>query len=264
MNTALVDVEMSPNVSLTWGVHEQDVLRVLVPRTVISYSIKRLGTNYHKTRALPDFKGYKPGWWNLDSTKLMESLWDEIAWCDLMVGHNLKKFDRRRMNRDAMVHNIFPPRPYRCFDTLTSVRSVADFNSNRLGDVCEELGIGSKMKHPGLEMWEACVAGNRAAWKMMKLYNAHDVDPLLEGLYLRLRPWDEKHPSNTDEDRLFACPRCRSPRVAVTKRRLTATGPKVQYVCSDCGKYSTLAIQKVPKILNPKAPLKQNERWRLR
>ena len=247
----LYDLETSPNLSLTWGTREQDVTRVLAHRRIISFAWKWLGDKKANVLALPDFPGYRPGLEHfmrnsLNNRPLVVALHNLFCQADVTVGQNIIDFDDKRSNTDFIKHGLKPPPPHKQFDTLQLARSKFGFNSNRLDDLGEFLGVGRKVKHPGFDMWMGCLEGKPQAWAMMKKYNLGDVDPLLEGVYLKLRPWSVRHPSLIPTDRaIFECPYCRG-KIEGRGFRYTRTGKVQRFYCVEkaCGKWSIGAFVK--------------------
>jgi predicted RNA-binding Zn-ribbon protein involved in translation (DUF1610 family) len=112
------------------------------------------------------------------------------------------------------------------------VKKVAAFDRNNLNELCRVLHIGRKVKTGGADLWFDCLAGDQRAWKRMKKYNAHDVT-LLEGLYLRLRPWMKTHPRVSGAPE--ACPKCGSARIQSRGEMRSATRTYQRYQCVGCG-----------------------------
>jgi len=155
---------------------------------------------------------------------------------DVTVGHNIKKFDDRRANTDFIKHGLIPPPKHKMIDTLEFARHKFDFESNKLDDLAQFLKIGKKVKHWGFELWERCMNGDPVAWALMKKYNKADVDPLLEGVYLKMRPWMTNHPNVCALDARPGCPVCRSRRVRRNGYNINQWGRSLRFRCQDCGK----------------------------
>ena len=241
LRVLLYDLETSPNIVYTWGTHEQDAIKVIVPRRIICFAWMWLDEGVPHVLGLPDIPGYKKG--SLDNRGLILRLHALFQEADVTVGHNVEQFDDRRSNTDFIKAGLKPPPPHRRVDTLKLARSKFDFNSNRLDDLGQELGCGRKVKHPGFPMWEGCLEGKRESWAQMRAYNLGDV-VLLKKVYLKLRPWMTIHPNMNAADGNLGCPKCRSKRLSVHRRRMTQVGPKVQYECQDCGSYCTAQMHR--------------------
>ena len=89
-----------------------------------------------------------------------------------------------------------PPSQFKQLDLLQTTRQQFRFPSNKLDYVSQQLGLGSKTKHMGMEMWRDCMDGCPKAWKIMKRYNMQDVR-LTEKYYKRLLPWIKNHPNRS-------------------------------------------------------------------
>lgn len=250
----LFDVETSPNIGYTWGKWEQNVIEFIKERQIICFSWKWLGQRKTYVKALPDFPGYKR---DRDNNKaLIAALHKEISKADIVVGHNIDGFDDKRANTDFIKHGFPPPPPHKTVDTLKVARSKFQFNSNKLNDLGAFLKVGQKVKHSGFELWRQCMAGNPTAWRLMKKYNAGDVD-LLERVYLKERPWMTNHPAMKQRGD-NVCPKCDSHNLISGGWLINRSGKKPRYQCKDCGSWSS-------GVLIKKAGGKKGEKeWRVK
>lgn len=188
MKTLLLDLEAFPILGYTWGVREQDVIKIVRPRMICSVGWKWFGESKKaQVMALPDFDEYKRD--PFSNHGLMEHLRDLCNQAQIVVGHNVDAYDIRRGNTDILRNEIDPPAPFKTIDTLKVARQKFGFMSNRLNDLCEFLGVPGKFRHEGFPLWEACMRGDMKAWGRMKKYNRTDVDPCLEGIYRKMIPW---------------------------------------------------------------------------
>lgn len=236
----LFDVETSPNIGYTWGKWEQNVIEFIKERQIICFSWKWLGEKKSKVLALPDFPGYKR---DPDSNKaLILALHKLFSRADIIVGHNIDKFDDRRANTDFFKHGLTPPPPHKTVDTLKVARSKFDLNSNKLNDLGAFLGVGQKVKHGGFVLWLGCMKGDPKAWALMKKYNRGDVD-LLERVYLRERPWMTNHPALKPRGD-NSCPACQSKNIISRGSEMTRAGRVPRIQCNDCGKWSRVVLMK--------------------
>jgi hypothetical protein len=148
------------------------------------------------------------------------------------MGHNVDKFDVRKVNAKLIQHGFTPPSPYKTIDTLKIARRYFKFDSNRLNDLGVLLGLGKKVETGGFSLWEKCIAGEKKAWERMKKYNKQDV-VLLERVYLKLRPWMKNHPD------IFKigveCQKCGSTNVQWNGYRITKTKKHRRFCCQNCG-----------------------------
>ncbi len=233
MKILLFDAESFPNESWTWGTWQQDVIKVKARRIICALSWQWYPSKTIETIALPDFSGYTPK--KRDNRKLIEAFKKVRSQADIAIGHNINRFDDPMVNTDMFLKNIAPSAPHRTIDTLQVCKYRFRLNSNRLGDVCEELGIGKKLPHAGFQMWEDCMAGKSKAWEQMRKYNAWDVHPLLRGLYEHVRPWMTRHPNVAiDQAKDGLCPSCGKGPLKHDGMRHTQTGSYRKTLCLSC------------------------------
>lgn len=232
----LWDIETSPSLGYVWQKYQTDVISFKADWHLLSIAWRWLGEKTVHCSALPDYpKSYAKDPENdFQLACLAYRLFDEA---DIVVAHNGVAFDTKKAQARMLVHGLNPPSPFREVDTLKLARGHFAFTSNRLDDLCKTLGIGQKQATGGFGTWLGCLRGDPKAWATMKRYNKHDV-VLLEELYLRLRPWDNRHPNVAlIADAKDACPRCgKGP---LTKRGYRSYGvtKRQRFQCSSCGGY---------------------------
>ena len=225
-----LDVENSPSVGYVWGKYDQTVIDFKHDWFMLSFAYKVLGEKTTHVKGLIDYPGFKSR--RDDDKKLMQDLWKVLDDADIVIGHNLDKFDIRKANARFLIHGLPPPSPYRTVDTLKVSRKAFKFNSNSLDDLGHSLGLGRKLKHIGFALWLGCMAGDRKSWDVMLQYNALDVD-LLEKVYFTMRPWATGHASVSKGDR-DACPKCGSKKVEKRGQSFTQFSSTQRYRCQDC------------------------------
>ena len=146
---------------------------------------------------------------------MVAAMWDVLDKADIVVGHNVARFDLKKMNADFLLAGHPPPSPYKTVDTLTALRSNFGLESNTLASATERLGIPTKTDAYDPEVAEAALAGSVSAQRRLLSYNRGDIIAT-EALYDRVRPWIKNHPHvaglKVDEDgrRLPHCQACGS------------------------------------------------------
>lgn len=234
---AFFDIETSPNLVYTWGVWEQDVIKVVKDWTIIAFAVKYLGERGVRTYCLADFPGYRKN--KEDDSRLVKKLWEEFNNADILVAHNGDNFDIKKANTRFMVHGLPVPQPYKTIDTKKMAKSQGAFDSNKLDELARQLELPRKVSTGGFWLWEACMAGDPKAWAKMKKYNAQDV-VVLEKLYLKLRPWSKSHPSVTVYGGIpNACPRCGGTHLQRRGYTYTSVGKREKYQCTGCGAWGS-------------------------
>jgi hypothetical protein len=221
-----LDIETAPNLAYVWGLWKQNIQIKAIAESsyVLCWAAKWHGEKEIFFDSVRDS----------DTKTMLAGAHELLEEADVVVHYNGKKFDIPTLNKEFLIHKLDPPSPYRQVDLLTVARSSFKFTSNKLDYVSQMLGIGSKTKHAGYQLWLDCMAGKEQAWKKMERYNKNDV-VLLEKVYRRLLPWVKNHPNRVIYDDVKGCPRCGSKKfqrrgvarsLAVTYRR---------YQCNKCG-----------------------------
>lgn len=171
--------------------------------------------------------------------KMLGDLWELLDEADAVVHYNGRRFDIPHINREFVEMGKDPPSPYKQIDLLQAVRRRFRFPSNKLEYVAGALGIGSKLKHDGFELWLGCMANEKTAWRTMRQYNINDV-ALTEMLYWKLLPWIPNIPSHAAHSGEDVCPACGSKDLESRGYAYTAQSKYRRCVCKDCGKWSRL------------------------
>jgi hypothetical protein len=200
------DIETAPSLGYVWGKWEQNVLAFEQEWYILTVAWKWLGEKTTHVLGLDDFDLYKKEPEN--DRELARLAWELFNEADIVVAHNGVAFDTKKAQARMILHGFDPPTSFKEVDTLQLARKSFAFTSNRLGDLCQQLGIGGKAETGGFETWLGCLRGDPKAWSRMKRYNRRDV-AILEQLYLKLRPWSRSHPNlATISGRADACPKC--------------------------------------------------------
>lgn len=232
------DIETSPIIGYTWGVWQQDVVKIKEDWQILSVAWKWLGENKVYCIGQDDMPNYKPGVNNdLEVVKKIHELFNEA---DVVIAHNGNRFDQPKCQARMMIHGLKPPKPYRQIDTKLIAKRYAAFTRNNLKWLAKDLNVAQKGDPGGIETWEGCLAGDPKAWAKMKKYNKQDIPPL-EDIYLRLLPWITNHPNMARiTDIPEACPKCGA-KNSMKKEGFsyTTVGKKQQYSCKKCFGWST-------------------------
>lgn len=232
MKILLFDIETAPNLAYVWEKYEQDVIAFEKERYMLSFAYMWLGNEKLHVKALPDYKLYKKD--KTDDFALIADLWKLFDEADIVIAHNGNRFDIKMANACFIRHGLKPPSPFKTVDTLAVARNKFKFNSNKLDDLGELLGLGRKVEHGGFKLWLGCLMGDKKAWKLMKDYNGQDVILLLK-VYLKLRPWMTNHPNLNLLRGVNCCPSCQSNKIHSRGFGYTKTTKYNRYQCQSCG-----------------------------
>jgi hypothetical protein len=239
--TLLYDIEVSPNVSYTWGgKYEVDVIQFVQPWYMLSFAYKWLGEKKTYAYSLPMLKGYKQD--KKNDLELCRKLWELMSEADILCGHNQDGFDQKMSYARFVKHGFAPPAPSETIDTLKIARKHFKFSSNKLDDLGKYLDVGKKLAHHGFDTWLGCMErDDPKSWNEMVLYNKRDVE-LLERVYLKLAPYMNSSPNvNVYQDTILSCPSpsCGKPTMIRNGFKHTVAGKKQRWQCTTCGRWAT-------------------------
>ena len=175
--------------------------------------------------------------------KIIEDFVKVMSEADEMVGHNLDRYDTKFIMGRALKHGIPALPKYQSTDTLKLVKKHFMLNSNKLDYIAQYLGIGSKTKHRGLEMWDDIILRNDSkALEEMIEYNVQDVF-LTEQVYHKLMEYSlpkVNHASKQTGDK-HTCPQCGSDHAELHKTYISGTGTKTRLMnCLNCSTNFTI------------------------
>ena len=171
-----------------------------------------------------------------DDERLVLKLWCLLDNADIIIGHNLKRFDNKKANSYFLKYGLNPPSPYRTIDTLQIAKSKFALPFNNLDYIAEYLNVGRKIS-TDVQLWIDCDKGNQDALDLMLDYNKQDV-VVLRDVYKRLLTWGNNNVNmNTYNDDRFSCTNCGSDKVEMITNKFvhTNTNKYLAYRCNDCG-----------------------------
>jgi len=223
-----IDIETAPNKAYVWGLWKQNVAinQIVEPGYTLCYAAK-----WHGKRGV-FFDSVNDS----SPRKMAQSVHKLLDQADVVCHYNGSKFDIPMLNAEFLLQGLPPPSPFKQLDLLKETRKNFRFPSNKLDYVSQQLEIGGKVKHMGMDMWRDCMDGCPKAWKVMKRYNIQDVK-LLEDFYNHLIPWIKTHPNwglYLDTDRP-TCRRCGSTKLIKKGIERTNTLTYQRYKCKGCG-----------------------------
>lgn len=235
----LLDIESSPIVGMTWTTWDANVLKIIEPSKIISFAHKNLGDKKVQVKAVSDFPEYEPD--KINDEQLIRYAWNVLDKADIVIGHHSNKFDLPKLNSRFVYYGLNAPSHYESVDTKAQASRHFKFDSNSLNNLGQYLGVGQKIVNGGFDLWLRCIAGDAKAWKLMKEYNAQDVQ-LLEEVYLKLRPF-MNHPNvnmiTGQRVTECVCHVCQSKNTTRRGFSFTKTGRKQRYQCNECHSWST-------------------------
>ena len=241
----LLDIETAPMKVLSWSLfrpylsHEN----IIEKGFILSWSAKWLFSSEIMGDVITP-KEVKTG----NDKRISQSIWELLNDADVIIGHNVRKFDIKWLNTEFIINGLKPPMPYQTIDTLIEARKYFKFPSNRLDYLGKIMARKGKME-TAYKLWKECLNGNKESLDYMLKYNKEDV-LLLEDVYIELRPWIKSHPNMglyiDAEDNV--CGNCGSENLLwEDKYYVTMASKFAAYRCKDCGAISrckTTALSK--------------------
>lgn len=241
MKRLTLDIETSAHIGAMFGLFNQNLglNQLMEPTRMISFAAKWVGN--------PRVDFYSEFHHGRD--KMVRAAFDLVDEADAIIHYNGKGFDMKHLNRefkelDVRIRDsesegtkLGKPSSYHHIDLLSVVKSNFRLASNKLDYVAGTfLKLGTKIKHPGYDLWAACRAGDPRAWALMRKYNKGDV-VLTEAVYWELLEWIDNHPNM----QLFgalpgSCPTCGSVERQKRGTRKTRLSEFQTYQCGACGR----------------------------
>ncbi len=236
------DIETSPNIGYFWRRFKENISesQVIQNSYMLTWSAKWLGEDQCIGRSIHEF--------DVDPTKpndkeLVDELADLIDQADVVVAHNGDRFDLATLNSRLIAHGHQPLDPHKSVDTLKIAKSIFRFPSNSLNSLAIYLGIEIEKIKVDFSLWSRCMENDISAFEEMLEYNIMDVF-VLEQVYLKLRPFDKKHPNVAlySDIEAKACPKCGSLHIEAQYKedgspKIVTTGVSqfLMYRCQSCG-----------------------------
>lgn len=225
-----IDIETSPHLAWTYQLWNTTIPpeRVVEPSRILCFAAKWL----HEKR-VGYFADHEMGYGNMVAAA--RDLLDEA---DILVTYNGIKFDEKHLRRTFLELGLTPPSPYKSVDLYRTVASTFKFPSNRLGQIGDELGIGTKVETGGWALWSGVLAGDEKALRLMKKYNIQDVK-LTEDLLIALGPWVKGLPHRgVFTGNLYGCYACGSDNLERDGMAFTTVTVYPRFRCTDCGAWN--------------------------
>lgn len=237
-----LDLEISPMLVFTFSAYEANAISIKMHPQIISFSWSWNDEKKIYVRALPDYRGYKKGVNKLDDRNLVHELHDVMEEADVVIGHNIKKFDVKHAKARFIYHGLPVSKKWVLEDTLFMAKKYFKFPKNNLDQLAEHFGVGTKAKVRYIDSIWGCLDGDIKSWRDMAFYNVQDVRITRE-VYKKLAPWHETHFNLNYFRRVDGvCPHCTSKRMKHDGYRYNATSIKQRWKCGECGKNWTGAI----------------------
>ena len=235
-SVCVFDLEFSPCVSYNFELFNINVGidQIISHPYMLSWAAKELNDSEMHSDVLTSREAI-----DQDDFRIVKSLSDYLNDQSILIGHNIKEFDLKKLNVRLLKHGLPPLVKHQIVDTLVVARQSFSFPSASLKYINSFLKITSKIETEGFNLWKKCMNGDSDALATMLNYNQGDVYAN-EDLYFRLRPFVKGHPNlglyhETCETR---CPNCGSETLDECGSYFTPSGRFVSMRCKNCGAVS--------------------------
>ena len=246
----LFDLETSPMLVNVWGLYKQRIppANVVKDWCIISWAGKWLMESKVHSDILTPAEAIQR-----DDKRILGSIWEMLDEADIIIAHNVNRFDKRKVNARLIINDFHRPSSYRTIDTLRETQKLFAFSSHSLDFLTKILGLTEKIKTE-YGLWLSCMAGDPKALKKMLRYNKHDVFAL-EDLYMKIRSWIPSHPNLAlyTDGKVQICVVCKSIEINKDGKYYTPAGRYQAYRCI-CGamsrnRYSDLSKEERANLL---------------
>jgi DNA polymerase III epsilon subunit-like protein len=200
-----IDIETLPGKYYAFSPWNQNLGRHMMIEdwSLLSYSAKWVGDNKIISSVLtPEEVAIR------DDRRLAFEIWHLLNKANVVITHNGKRFDIKKINARLWKHKLTKPSSYKVIDTLVEAKKVFGLTYNTMDFIAEFVERDRKLDtEKGL--WVRADHGDPDALREMLEYNEQDVRTQ-EQIYMEMRPWMDNHPNLTlyfkhDEG---ACPVC--------------------------------------------------------
>ena len=174
---------------------------------------------------------------NHDDERLVLELWSLLDNADIVIGHNISRYDNKKANAYFIKYGLPPVSPFKSIDTLSIAKRKFKFEFNSLAYLAKYLGVTDKIENDGMPLWIDCHLGKQEALNTMLRYNFGDVKTQRE-VYNILKSYDNNgvNMSLYDSTECLKCVSCGSHNVSMLTNKLvyTASNKYLAYRCNDC------------------------------
>jgi len=223
-----LDIETKPAIVASFGIRDQHITHKQILRDggVICVGLKWAGDR--RAKVYSD--------WEHGHADMLRIVHEHLSEADAVATYNGASFDLPKLNGEFLIAGLPPPPPPTQIDIYKAVRKLG-FICNKLDYIAPLLGLGSKVKHDGLEMWLAVMDGDAKAQRRMAKYCVGDVN-LTEEVYRRVKPYVYDHPHLANCGPL-QCGSCGSHRVQSRGVRRTKASFIQRMQCQACGSWQS-------------------------
>lgn len=172
-----------------------------------------------------------------DDERIVYECWSLLDNCDIVVAHNGKRFDIKKVNGYFLKYGLPKPSSYKIIDTLEIAKKNFNLPFKSLEYLAKFLGVELKQDSGGIQTWIDCDRGCPEALETMRYYNEGDIVSLRD-IHKRMKGWDNNGVNIAlyNEDHDVLCTHCGSDDVQVLTDKFAYT-PQRKYQllrCNSC------------------------------
>lgn len=209
------------------------------PQKIHCIGYKWLGEKKAHVISAHDFKtAFKKD--HLDDIKVLKEFSKVLKEADLVVGHNMARYDIKHINSRLTLNRLDPLVMPPVFDTLTLSRRNFYFSSHKLDELARMLRLDVRKSLMCREDWVDCYNGKISAFIKMAKYCKQDIH-LTEAVYKAILPYIQKVPNinrilgYTLVKSRLKCPNCAENDNIKYGIKGTTTGRYQYRRCKNCG-----------------------------
>jgi hypothetical protein len=222
-----LDIETKLAEVYTFGIRDQHIGHKQIKT---SGGISCVGLKFSDERRVRVWSEWEHGY-----DTMLREVHAALCEADAVATYNGVKFDIPKLTGAFMVAGL-PPLPHLTqIDIYKAVRRMG-FICNKLDYIAPLLGLGSKVKHEGMELWIKVLNGDAKAQAKMSRYCAGDVR-LTEDVFNRVRPYIQDHPY-LGRAKSFECANCGSSHLQRRGYQRTRAFITERLQCQGCGAWS--------------------------
>lgn len=232
----ILDIETSHDILASYGLKEQyhSPENILQDWYIICFRYRfHGGKRMYGTCILDNMRRFKKDC--SDDYVVVKALHTLMLNADVVIGHNVHKFDWKKFYARVMFHHL-PPLPMPQFiDTLKEIKKISSHSSASLKHLARYFKLTAKPEH-SRSMGLKILRGDIKATQECFDYCGGDI-VTTEELFDFINPYTMPlvNLNLWRADGIECCPKCSSEDIIKNGKRRTTTGVFQRYQCADCG-----------------------------
>lgn len=171
----IFDIENAANLCFSFDTYEATINAddIVVPSYIFCISFRWFGQKKIHTINIKDFPLFKKD--IHDDTEVLKAFAKVFNEADVVVGHNIRRFDIKKINYRLSVKKLQPMEHKKIYDTYQIAKQYFGFNHNGLEAIAKAHGYKGKIQNEK-GLWPGCWNGDPIKLEKMGRYNRRDVD----------------------------------------------------------------------------------------